>query len=526
MRWAVDAAAMRAIDQQAIGGGIPGLWLMERAGTAVSEAVVSLAASHPGRVVVLCGPGNNGGDGLVAARLLRGLGHDVSAVLVGSGRLSGDAGTNLQKAREAGVPVVDVAATGDIAAVDALVESSGIVVDALLGTGSSGPPRGHMGDVVRMLASRDVPVVAADIPTGVDSDTGQAPGPAVRARTTVTMGLVKTGMLFHPGCALVGRLVVADIGFPADLVSPPERGVEILEPGDLAWFLPPVSSTAHKGDCGRIVVVAGSTGMTGAAALCCQAALRAGAGLVHLAIPEHLNSVVEVMLPETITIPLPERDGQHCEAGVEALCRHLESADVLVLGPGLGRGPGPAEMVAALLDSWRGPLVLDADGLFHVGPERGFSGPTVLTPHLGEMARLAGEDARDIAANRLRCTQREATGRNAVVLLKGVPTVVADPSGRSGVNLTGNAGLATGGSGDVLAGVIAGLLAQGAAAYPAAMGGAFLHGIAADCAAAEMPHASILPTDLLRFLPKALRRAGFGDRSEPRPWWKPSEPAA
>jgi NAD(P)H-hydrate epimerase len=378
--------------------------------------------------------------------------------------------------------------------------------------------------LVATLEDIPAPILAADLPTGMDSDTGQAEGPVVCAHTTVTLGMPKVGMLFHPGCVLVGDVVVADIGLPRELAAPPERGVELLETGDLATFLPAIPSTAHKGDCGRILVIAGSTGMSGAAALCCQAALRTGAGLVYLAIPEHLNAVLETMLPEVITLPLPQHDGQHCELGFAQLSPRLEGFDAVVIGPGLGRGSGPTGLLATFLSSWRGPTVLDADALFHVHAEALFSEKVVLTPHLGEMSRLTGEAAPSIRLDLLGSARREAARRRAVVVLKGVPTVVAAPEGQTGVNLTGNAGLATGGSGDVLAGMIAGFMGQGAAAYRAALAGAYAHGLAADLAAAEMPHASIVPTDLIGAIPKALGVAGFGDRSEPSPWWKHPTP--
>ena len=520
MRWAVDSVTMRSIDDRAIAMGIPSLRLMENAGAAVAQAA-SAVADPARQIIVLCGPGNNGGDGFVAARILRESDHGVKAVLIGStSRLSGDSGHSLRAAQKAHVSFEEITTEAGLVALASEIAESGLVVDALLGTGSHGPPKGMVGKVVHALDSISAPILAVDVPTGVDADTGQTDGPAIHADTTVTMGLPKIGMLFHPGCALVGKLIVADIGFPHDLVAPPEYGVEILESGDLATLLPKIPSTAHKGDCGKVLVIAGSTGMTGAAALCCQGALRAGAGLVYLAIPEHLNAILETMLPETITIPVAEHDGQHCAAGFERIRERFGGVDMVVLGPGLGRGTGPAELVASVLQSWRGPMVVDADALFHLSERTILSEHVVLTPHPGEMAHLTGETVATVRANCLRSGQREAARRNAVLLLKGAPTVVADASGRCAVNLTGNAGLATGGSGDVLAGIIAGFMAQGADGYRAAQAGAFVHGLSADLAAEEMPHASIIPSDLIRLLPKALGVAGFGDRAVPAPWWK------
>ncbi|MBN1423663.1 NAD(P)H-hydrate dehydratase [Candidatus Fermentibacteria bacterium] len=518
MKWAVDAAAMRAIDERAIRDmGIPGRILMENAGNAVAEVAVGMAGS--GSILILCGPGNNGGDGFVAARLLKERGYPAEIALLAA-KVAGDSARNLDLARAIGIPITEIMSETHLASADGMFTGASLVIDALLGTGSRGPPRGLIGAAIQRLETLRSPVLAVDIPTGMDSDTGRADGPVVSASATVTMGLLKTGMLFFPGCTLAGRLTVADIGLPRELLDPPQGGVQILEPGDLASSLPTVPSSAHKGLAGRILVIAGATGMTGAAALCCAAALKAGAGMVYLAIPEHLNTILETMLPEVITIPVPERDGMHCRGTLDAVRSLLDSIDTVVLGPGLGRGAGPADLVKEVLASWRGPLVLDADGLFHLPADLTLSNQAVLTPHIGEMARLAGCSGDSLRADPRGAACREACRRQATVLLKGAPTVVADGKGHTGVNLTGNAGLATGGSGDVLSGAIAGFMAQGAEGYRAAMAGAFVHGLAADCALEEMPHASILPTDVVRLLPKALRMAGFGDRSDPRPWWK------
>lgn len=519
MRWAVDAATMRSIDQAALSYGISSLSLMERAGAAVARRVSAMAMPWEG-VVILCGTGNNGGDGAVAARLLASRGFRPVMVIVGdAGKASPDAGVNFRRALEAGVRAVQVSGEGDLAQVEALLQSSDVVVDALLGTGARGAPRGLVASVVSLVAQAGRPVVSVDIPTGMDSDTGQAPGPVVRATVTVTMGLLKVGMLFHPGCTLVGEVEVADLGFPPPLTTSPAGGVQILDPGDLAWFLPSVPSTAHKGTCGKVVVVGGSPGMTGAVALCCRAALRTGAGLVYAAIPRSLNVILETMLPEVITLPLPEEDGFHGQRGLEALACFLGQVDVVVVGPGLGRRDGPCQMVRGLLDTWRGPTVVDADALFHLPSPMAFTSPVVLTPHPGEMARLSGLNVDSIEADRRGAATAEAVKRNAVVVLKGVPTVVADPH-RCGVNLTGNAGMATGGSGDVLAGVVAGFLAQGAGPFEAALAAAFVHGLSADLVARRMPQASLIPSDLVEALPEALAVGGFGDRSRPVPWWK------
>jgi NAD(P)H-hydrate epimerase len=404
------------------------------------------------------------------------------------------------------------------------LDGTELVIDALLGTGSRGAPRGAIGEAVTALSSTGIPVLSVDIPSGLDGDTGQIPGTCVEAQTTVTMGLAKTGMYFPPGCHTVGRLVVADIGFPKGLLLSPPGGVEIMETSDLPAVLPTIPSTAHKGDCGRALVVAGSIGMTGAAALACNAALRVGAGLVYLAIPDSLNTIVETLLPEVITIPLPESDGSHCIDGFSRIRQCLEAADVLLLGPGIGRSPATTDLVHQLLGSWYGPTVLDADGLYHVSPQMTFHPRLLLTPHFGEMARLTGKDVAHLLGDRLSGAKAEALKRDASLLLKGMPTVIVSQAMRAAINITGNAGLATGGSGDVLAGIVTGLMAQSAETFPAAQAAAFLHGLAADRLAESMPHAAILPSDLLDILPETLRIAGYGDRSSPAPWWRRDKP--
>jgi NAD(P)H-hydrate epimerase len=516
---------MRNIDTEAIQTlGIPGSLLMENAGRAVADHAESMLSAHTDGVIILCGPGNNGGDGLVAARFLHQRGYSVIAYLFSPpAKLRGDAAHSFERARDAGVMVHEVGSATDLERLHHSVVGSDLLIDALLGTGSKGAPRGMVGEAVTALSDVEIAVLSVDIPTGLDSDTGQIAGNALQAQTTVTMGLPKVGMYFPPGCQRVGKLVVVDIGFPKELLLSPPGGVEVTEQSDLTALVPTLPSTVHKGDCGKVVIVAGSTGMTGAAALACSAALRVGAGLVYLAIPESLNTIVEVLLPEVISIPLPEDDGAHCPSGLSRIKTYIETAQALLIGPGIGRSQSTGELVRQILESWNGPTVLDADGLYHVTRKMTFHPRLLLTPHFGEMARLREKKVADLMADRLAHVRAEAVQRKAAVLLKGMPTVIASQDTRVAINLTGNAGLATGGSGDVLAGIVTGIVAQGAEIFPSAQAGAFIHGLAADHVAQSMPHAAILPSDLLRSLPEALRMVGCGDRSEPIPWWRQNE---
>ncbi len=514
----VTPRQMRELDRAAIEErGIPAWVLMERAGEAASAAVRELLpASDPDPlVVVLAGKGNNGGDGLVVSRLLSAGGIRTRTFLLARGRdLRGDADLNRRRLLRAGLDLFELTDEGGFPALETALDRAAAVVDGIFGTGFQGPARGLPARVIEMVnraAARPFSprVLAIDIPSGLDGETGRAEGPAVRADRTVTMGLVKAGMVRGEGLNLCGRITVADLGFPPDLAAGLETGREAIVPAELAPLLKPRPPASHKGDYGRLLIIAGSPGMTGAAALAARAALRAGTGLVTLGIPRSLNPILEGMVAEAMTLPLPETDeGTISEEALAPILEFCRRADGAVLGPGLSRHRRTGRLVRALVRRCPVPLLVDADGLnqLSVRPRvlQRARPPLILTPHPGEMARLTGGEKGELPGDRENAARRFAREYRLTLVLKGAGTVVAPPDGPVWINLTGNPGMAAGGSGDVLTGLIAGFRAQGLADPDAARLGVFVHGAAGDRAAGLRGMMSVLPSDLLEEVPAVL----------------------
>lgn len=516
----VTAAQMREIDRRTIEQeGIPGLTLMENAGQGVFQVVMEYVEedSRP-RVVILCGKGNNGGDGFVVARRLRQADLNPTVFAVADpGALSDDAAANYRRAREESVDLRQV--SGGDAGEAAACADADIIVDALLGTGVSGEVTGPIADLIDAINRSEAIVVAVDIPSGLNADDGTPCGRAVCADATPTMGLPKLGLVLPAGREYAGSVRVVDIGVPDRVVEEADAAAEILTAAEVRALLPPRPLAAHKGDFGRVLVVAGSVGMTGAAALCSEAALRIGAGLVYLATPKSLNDILEGMLTEVITHPMPET--RRRSLGLGAADRIIELAtecDAVALGPGLSQDPETQQLIYRLVEGIERPLLVDADGINalqrHPDLLTGRSAPTIVTPHPGEMARLLGATAEDIQADRMGAARRAAGQFNSVVVLKGAGTLTVQPGGaRPTVNTTGNPGMASGGTGDVLTGIVVGLLAQRVSPlspHDAARVGVYLHGLAGDLAAAEMGQAGMIAGDLLRQVPAAVRRLREG----------------
>jgi NAD(P)H-hydrate epimerase len=504
------AAEMRRIDARAVEEyGLPGVALMENAGGEVARKVMELVGDPADKkVCIFAGRGNNGGDGFVAARHLAGRGAKVKVFLLGAAAVSGDAGINLAILLKMGTEVFEIAGERDCdkAAVAAAVADC--LVDALLGTGFRGEVAGDLATLVRIVNSAGKPVVAVDIPTGIDADSGQVRGLAVTATHTVTFGLPKPGLLFQPGAAHAGAVTVADIGLPAALLEDAAIRQNAVTAGLVRRLLPPRAPWVHKGANGRVALVAGSTGLTGAAALASMAAVRAGAGLVTLGVAAGLNAVMEVKLTEVMTRPLPEgASGVVGLAAVTDIAALAENADVLAVGPGLGRAEDTCAAVREVVKNVHCPLVIDADGLNalagHGEVLRQAAALAVLTPHPGELARLIDRTPAVINADRLAAARAAAESLGAVIVLKGPGTVVAFPDGEAFINPTGTAALATGGTGDVLTGVIAALIAQGLASQDAAVAGVFLHGLAGEIAA-RGGMVGLAAGDLLPALPAAI----------------------
>lgn len=508
----VTAGQMAAIDRRTIQDqGIPGITLMHRAGTAVADELATRSGSLAGdRIVVLCGRGNNGGDGFVVARVLKERKATIEAYLLSTrDSVSGDARMAMEEWLAAGGTVTEVTDEDAVNDVARTWADADCIVDAMLGTGLSGEVRGVFRAVIDAVNRLRVPVVAVDIPSGVSGDTGQVLGAAIRATLTVTFGLPKVGQALHPGKEHCGALCVADIGFPHEAIAAEAGKTFMAGPDDARRWIPRRAPDAHKGSVGRALVIAGSVGMTGAAAMASEATLRAGAGLVYLACPESLNDILEVKVTEVITIPVPEVRRQRCLAlrAHGELRRLAEGVNVVAIGPGVGRHRETMELVRRLVRESNTSLVIDADGLFALSPLKQNTMPSsaVLTPHYGELSRLIEVPIPDIQKDPLGMCRRVAGDWGVTLLLKGAPTVICGPSGETWVNPTGNAGMATAGSGDVLTGLITGFIAQGVVPEVAARLGAYAHGLAGDRARDELGEHAMIAGDILRHVPGALK---------------------
>jgi NAD(P)H-hydrate epimerase len=518
----LTAEQMRELDRRTIAEvGIPGVVLMENAGRGVADHLCRrFVGLFPGPVLVLAGKGNNGGDGYVAARYLLSRGWQVrTLVLAPPEAVAGDAAIHLRALLAAGG---EVAFAPDASNLEQALEHCGearLAVDALLGTGLTAEVAGPAAVAIDWLSRSGQPVVAVDIPSGVDAASGRVLGRAVRAALTVTFAAAKVGHCSHPGAAHCGELEVVDIGIPAPLLAAVPEEHRLVDAAVAASLLPPRPLAGHKGTFGHLLVVAGSVGKSGAAALAAGGGVRSGAGLVTVACPASVQPVLAVKLTEAMTAPLPEVEGAVSLQAQEALRLLGEGKAALAVGPGLGLHEETAALIRRLVRETPVPLVVDADGLNalagHAGILRERSGPPcVLTPHPGEMVRLAGVSAGEIEADRVGVARRFARENNAVLLLKGARTVVALPDGRVSINGSGNAGLASGGMGDVLTGLIGGLLAQGLTPDAAAVLGCYLHGLAADRLARRHGTAGLAAGDLLRELPAArneLQQRGTSD---------------
>jgi NAD(P)H-hydrate epimerase len=500
--------AMREADRHTIEDvGVPGIVLMENAATGVVDAVrESFPESR--RIVILCGRGNNGGDGFAAARHLHNGGLDVQLCLLGDPEtLTGDAATNHRLAEAFGVPVA-VIEDDDLSPIEALIEDwpADLVIDAVLGTGTDRPLAGRYADLVEMVAESGVPVVAVDVPTGLSGNSSATLGPHLPADLTVTFAALKICHVLPPACTVCGDVVVVDIGIPAAAL---ERGcsVRMTEADDIALMLPQRPPDGHKGRFGHLLIASGSEGRGGAVAMAAKSAVVVGSGLVTMAVPKPVVPVVDGACLEAMTHPLAA-DAAGSVAGPDGLEELTERMTAVATGPGLGTGPGAAELLTWLIDSWQGPLLLDADAVNLLAGDGGrLAGreiPPVLTPHPGELARLLDVPTSDVVSDRLAAAREAAAATGAVVVAKGYGTIIAEPEGQAWINPTGDVGLASGGSGDVLTGAIAGLLAQGVEPLRAALVGCWLHGRAGEIGGELFP-AAVPASELSTFLADAWR---------------------
>jgi NAD(P)H-hydrate epimerase len=508
----LNAAQMREADRHTIDEiGIPSLVLMENAGRQVVAAMEAAYESRlEGRVAVLCGRGNNGGDGFVVARTLIQRGIDAAVFVIGSvGDVRGDARTNLDILGRLGVTVVEIADEQTWELHFSEISQCTLVVDAIFGTGLSSPLGGMMETVVADVNASGIPIVAIDLPSGLSADTPHVIGDCIDASMTVTLAAPKLPLVLPPGEAHAGDVVIADIGIPSDVIEGLEGPrIELLTPEQLRPLVSPRAPDSHKGDYGRVTIVAGSRGKTGAAHLAAVGALRSGAGLVTVATPGGCLPIVAAMAPEYMTAGLAEgKGGGVSAAAVDAVLEMQQ--DVVACGPGLGRDAGVASFVRALVDRATVPLILDADALTVLADDPAVltgreDREIIITPHPGEMARLIGSSIEEVQGNRIEVAGNFAATHRIYVVLKGHRTIIATPEGRLFINPTGSAGLATGGTGDVLTGMIAAWLAQLLDAEAACRLAVFVHGAAGDLAEASVGQVAMTASDVVARLGEAL----------------------
>ncbi len=494
-----EAAEMRAADQHAIEqAGVPSLDLMERAGAGLARAAARVAGEGPVRVVI--GKGNNGGDGLVAARILREDGHEVDVLAVADpAELKGDAAANLDRLPGAAPVAFDAAG----------LEGSGAIVDAMLGTGFEGEPREPIAGAIRAINASGCTVVACDVPSGVNASSGEVEGDAVTAHLTATFHGPKIGLYVEPGKTHAGQVEVVQIGIPRSAPEPEAAG---LIGERVLTLVPPRARDGNKFKSGTVVVAGGARGLTGAPTMAALSAMRTGAGYVQLAVPEPAETVLDLRLMEAMTHGLPHEDGAHVERGADTVVELSQRAGAIVLGPGIGRSDGAVAFARRVAREVEVPLLIDADGLnahaehLELIAER--SAPTVLTPHDGELGRLLAIDSKAVGERRIAHARDAAERSGAIVVLKGDDTLVVPPSGPIAVSRGATPALATAGTGDVLSGLIGALLSKGMDPFEAACAGVFAHARAGRAAAERIGADHVVAGDVIDAIPEGMRRPG------------------
>jgi len=504
---------MQTMDRRTIETfGIPGRVLMEAAGRGATWFLLERFPDLAGKsVAVVAGRGNNGGDGHVIARYLSHRRIDVTVYLLADrSKVSGDAAANLDLLEPLNVPVIEVPDAAAFGKLQAKMQTHDIFIDAILGTGLKSDVRGWLKDVIVFINDLNKPVFAVDMPSGLNSDTGQICGVCMQAHATATFAFAKIGHFIYPGTRLCGALKVVDIGIPPHIAKAVGPRLQLLTDRRISAIIRPRNPEAHKGRTGHLLVVAGSAGKTGAAAMTSMSAIRAGTGLVTLGIASSLNPILEAQLVEAMTSPLPELPGGVLgETAFETVKTLLEGKQCLALGPGLGLATQSRKLVQRLLSECTVPMVVDADGLNNLATDteilRSKQAPVVLTPHPGEMSRLLGTSVKTVQDDRINCARKFAEKFDVHIVLKGARTIIAHPNGTAYLNPTGNAGMASGGMGDVLTGVIAGLIAQGYSVEKACQLGVYLHGAAADSLQDIIGPVGYLATEVMNRIPLEIK---------------------
>lgn len=505
---AVTAEQMRAIDRATAEViGIPSIVLMENAAREVVRVCIQETSNIPSpKVLIFSGKGNNGGDGFAAARLLNDRNVECKIVfLFNQDELSSDAQINYNIAINSGLYIIT-----DIK--EAILETvrADIVVDALFGTGLSRGVSGVFADIINIINTYSKKVISVDIPSGVNSDDGRIMGIAVKADVTVTFALPKIGMLLYPGASFCGRIEIANISIQESTIVEMNLKTGFLDKKDVLSLLPEREKRTNKGSYGRLYIIAGSKDMTGAVALCCKGAFRAGAGLVYACTVQSGINVVQQLVPEAIVMPLSEFDGKvRYECYVEDIAPKIGNASAIAVGPGLGMSEEVTEFVAKLLTDTNKSLIIDADGLNAISKNPSIllklKQVPIITPHTGEMSRLTGLSVSEILEDTVSVARNFAMQYNSVVVLKDARSIIADPSGRVVINVTGNPAMATGGSGDVLTGVISSLVAQGLEPFHAAVVGTYIHGLSGDICKKKLGSYGVMAWDIAENIANAVK---------------------
>ncbi len=520
----VTSQTMQSLDRQAINDfGIPGLELMENAGRGCVDVIVrEFGHKKQRRVAILAGKGNNGGDGHVIARLLAQKGWNVKVYMLAEpGQVTGDAAINLKKLPPEMVTFCPQSEQLSGEHRNTILQSD-LIVDALLGTGLNNDISGVYQEAVELINESNRPVLAVDIPSGIHGTTGAILGCAVHADITVTFALAKLGHVLYPGAERIGQLIVTNIGIPATVMED-APGYEFLDHDTIRPLLRRRERQGHKGNFGHSLFIAGSTGKTGAAALCANSAVRTGSGLVTLAVPESLHHILELKTTEAMTVPLPDSiSGYLVGSAYSTIVSLLGNKDVLAIGPGIDRRPGTVSLVHTLVESVGLPMVIDADGLNALATDitvltRKQSHTLILTPHPGEMARLMGSSLPEDHVSRISVAQEFARTYGVFLVLKGARTIIASPDGNVAINGSGNPGMASGGMGDVLTGIIASLVGQGYSAWDACRLGVFIHGYSADMVAGIKGEIGISATDVQENIPYAYKQLFENAPASPAP---------
>ncbi len=508
------AEEMQELDRKAIETyRIPGIVLMENAGRGAAEVISKTFPDlQKKKIAIIAGKGNNGGDGFVIARYLLNNGISVRIYLLTDPKgLRGDAETNFNVFHRMKGEVISVPSSKDYIKVKKDLERFDILVDGIFGTGLDAEVRGYYREVIDHLNTLQKPIVAIDIPSGLDANAGKPLGAAIRASLTVTFGLPKIGLLIPPGIDYAGEVKVIDIGIPKRLVEEEKIPTYLLEKEEIQkWLSIPRNPDTHKGDYGHLLVIAGSVGKTGAAAMASQAALRMGAGLVTLAIPKSLNGIMETKLTEVMTEPLPETPKQTLSLrAYSTIVRLCENKRAVVIGPGLGTYKETQLLVLKLIRTLNLPIVLDADGITALTIQAKTlpvaNRLLVLTPHPGEMAKLVRSQVKEILEDRVELSRNFSQSQHVHLVLKGHPSLISTPKGETFINPTGNPGMASAGAGDVLTGMIGGLICQGFDILPSLQMAVYLHGLAGDEGAKEMGEKSLIASDIIERIPTLLK---------------------